>query len=123
MRGSPILLRMLEIALAAAVALVLLATAAGEGAVQLLFVCGAGAVALGLAAGIPSGIAYHLALRRALAVQGTVPRRWWWHPTRLHGSLPAAGLRPVLPWFRAGAAGFVLALGGCALVLAAVLAQ
>ena len=112
-----------EIALAAAVVLVLLAAVAGEGAVQLLFVCGAGAVALGLAAGIPAGIAYHLALRRALAAHGNVPRRWWWHPTRLHGSLPAARLRPVMPWFRAGAAGFVLALGGCALVLAAVLAQ
>lgn len=112
-----------EIALAAAVALVLLAAAAGEGVVHLLFVGGAGAVALGLAAGIPAGIAYHVALHRALAAHGSVPRRWWWHPTRLHGSLPAALLRPVLPWFHAGAAGFILAVGGCALVLAAVLAQ
>ena len=114
---------MLEIALAAAVALLLLATAAGEGAVQLLFVGGAGAVALGLAAGIPAGIAYHVALHRALSAAGSVPRRWWWHPTRLHRSLPAARLRRVMPWFRAGAAGFALALAGCALVLAAVLAQ
>lgn len=112
-----------EIALAAAVVLALLATTAGESAVHPLFIGGAGAIALGLAAGIPAGIAYHIALHRALAAHGSAPRRWWWHPTRLHASLPAARLRPVLPWFRAGAAGFALALGGCALVLAALLAQ
>jgi len=114
---------MVEILLAAAVALVLLAAAAGDGVVRLLYVSGAGAVALGLAAGIPAGILYHVKLFRALASLGTIDPRWWWHPTRLHGSLPAAGRCAVMPWFRAGAAGFLLAMAGCALILAAVLAQ
>lgn len=114
---------MLEITLASAIALLLLAFAGGDGAVHLLFVAGAAAIALGLAAGIPAGIAYHLALSRALAAGGAVPPRWWWHPTRLHGSIPETRRRSVMPWFHAGAVGFLLALAGCILVLAAVLAQ
>ncbi|HWR97917.1 MAG TPA: hypothetical protein VN317_05785 [Candidatus Methanoperedens sp.] len=114
---------MLEIALAAAIALILLASAAGDGVVHLLFLSGAAAILLGLVAGIPAGIVYHALLFRALAAHGSVTPRWWWHPTRLHASLPAAARRPFLPWFRAGAAGFLLAIVGCILVLAALLAQ
>ena len=113
---------MLEFGLAAAVALVLLATAGGDGIVHLLFLAGAVAVLLGLGAGIPAGLAYHLLLFRALSTSGDLPPRWWWHPTRLHERLSDAGRRSVMPWFRAGAAGFLLAVAGCALILAAVLA-
>ena len=106
-----------------AVVLILLASVGGEGVVRLLYASGAVAIALGLAAGIPAGVAYHLALFRALARGGAIPPGWWWHPTRLHDGLPDAGRRRVMPWFRAGAAGFLLALAGCALILAALLAE
>jgi hypothetical protein len=109
---------MIEILLAAGVSLVLLAAAAGDGGVHLLFVVGAGAIALGLAAGVPAGIAYHIALYRALATLGTVLRRWWCHPAPLHDHIPPAARPSVLAWFRAGAAGFLLATAGCAAVLA-----
>lgn len=114
---------MLELAVAAAIAVVLIVSAAGEGAVRLLFAAGGAAVALGLAAGIPAGVGYHVALHRALAALGAVERGWWWRPTSYHARLPAAARAVVMPWFRAGAAGFAVTLAGCALVLAAVLAQ
>ena len=70
----------------------------------------------GLALGVPTGLVYHLALRRALLTAGRLPARWWLRPTALHGALPAARRASVLAWCRAGAAGFVISVTGCALV-------
>ena len=70
----------------------------------------------GLAFSVPTGLVYHLALRRALRAAGRLPARWWLRPTALHGELPDADRFAVLAWCAAGAAGFAASLLGCALV-------
>jgi hypothetical protein len=72
-------------------------------------------VAVGLAGGVPAGLAYHLELARALGGRGLLERGWFWHPTRLHRHLAGEERRRVMLWFRVGAVGFVVALAGCAL--------
>jgi hypothetical protein len=113
----------LEAALAAAILLALAALAAGAGGVQTLFIAGAAAVALGLAVGVPAGVGYHIALHRALAPLDALDPGWWWRPTRYHARIPAAERRRVMAWFTVGAAGFLVAVTGCALVLVAALAM
>lgn len=73
---------------------------------------GVALVALGMAIGVPAGALYHVQLWRALRPA----RLWWLHPTALHARLDGAARRRVLGWFKLGAAGFVLAILGCALV-------
>jgi len=75
---------------------------------------GAGVVlmVLGLVVGLPASLVYHLRLRRALQPA----RGWWLHPTALHGRLGDGQRRPVLRWFRIGAAMFGVAILGCVLV-------
>ena len=112
----------IEFAVAAAIGLVLLIAAAGEEGVRLLYLSGAAAIALGLIAGIPAGIVYHVKLSRALAATRAAEPGWWWRPASHHARLPEQLRAPLLPWFHAGAAGFLVALAGCALVLLALLA-
>jgi len=81
-----------------------------------LVVAGAWIVALGLAFGVPTGAAYHVALRRSLLAAACLPARWWWNPTALHDRIPAADRTRVLAWCYAGAAGFLVTVLGCALV-------
>ncbi len=69
-------------------------------------------VALGMGVGVPAGALYHVRLWRALRPAGA---RWWLNPTGLHGRLDTAARPAVLRWFRVGAAGFLLAMLGCAL--------
>jgi hypothetical protein len=114
---------MVEIALSAAVMLILLASTGGQELAAALFTAGAGAIALGMIGGVPAGLAYHFLLFRAMSRSGAAPNGWWWHPTAMHERLPEAARRSIMPWFRAGAAGFLLALVGCALVVAALFAQ
>jgi hypothetical protein len=114
---------MVEIAAVFAVALVLLVVAAGGGFAYagLLLGIGAGVAALGLLFGGTAGFGYHVTLFRALSPTGGLSPGWWWRPTELHGRLTPAQRRSVLPWFYAGAAGFLMVLAGCAIVLAAIL--
>lgn len=70
----------------------------------------------GLGFGVPTGLVYHLALRRALRAAGRLPARWWLRPTALHDELPRADRARVLAWCAAGAAGFVVSVLGCVLV-------
>jgi hypothetical protein len=71
------------------------------------------ALAVGLLLGVPAGLLYHL---RLYALARPRPSgRWWLHPTAHHGLLPAPARPEVLFWFKLGAAGFVLAVAGCAL--------
>jgi len=82
-----------------------------------LLVLGAATTAAGLAFGVTTGLWYHIALARALsAVSGLTPR-WWLRPVPLHERLDAAGRRGVMPWFYAGAAGFVVTVAGIALIV------
>jgi hypothetical protein len=71
-------------------------------------------VAAGLGFGLPTGLLYHVALRRSLARTGALPERWWLHPLALHGRVPAEDLLPVLAWCRLGALGCGVAFLGCA---------
>jgi hypothetical protein len=70
---------------------------------------------IGCLLGIPGGIAYHLTLRRELLRQGSLPRGWLWHPTRLHDQLDDDANGRIRPWFLVGALGFMLIMSGAML--------
>lgn len=76
-------------------------------------------MALGLVGGVPSGLYYHVALRRELLRVGPLPRGWYWHPQRHHGRLDHAARQRLRPWFFVGGIGFLLICTGCALALTA----
>ena len=76
--------------------------------------------AIGWLVGLPSGLYYHVALRRELVRVGKLPRGWYWHPQRHHALLDHAALRRLRPWFMVGALGFMLIVAGCALALTAL---
>jgi hypothetical protein len=80
---------------------------------EVTFGLGIALIALGLAIGVPAGALYHVRLYREVR-----PARagWWLHPTALHAQLDERNRARVLAWFKVGAAGFVLAITGCALV-------
>jgi hypothetical protein len=71
-------------------------------------------VAAGLGFGLPTGLVYHLELRRSLRALGALPRRWWLRPIALHPRLPAEDFSRVMRWCRLGALGCAVAFLGCA---------
>jgi hypothetical protein len=81
-----------------------------------LLVVGGFTTAAGLAFGMATGFWYHVALARALSAVKALTPRWWLRPVPLHARLDAAALQRVLPWFYAGAAGFVVTVAGMALI-------
>jgi hypothetical protein len=85
------------------------------------FVLGSLAASLGLIGGGAAGLIYHLALHKALLRLKGHTRGWLWSPVSRHADLDEIGRRAVLPWFRLGAAGFVLCLAGIGLLAVAVL--
>ncbi|MET0340569.1 MAG: hypothetical protein ABW252_06185 [Polyangiales bacterium] len=80
-----------------------------------------GLIALGFVVGVPSGLVYHVLLRRALLHRGALPRGWYWAPQRHHGALDEAGVRSLRPWFLTGALGFGLIVLGFLIAVAALL--
>jgi hypothetical protein len=76
---------------------------------------------VGLLGGGGAGIVYHLRLREALVRLGTDTRGWLLAPVSRHGMLDEQAKRQVLPWFRVGAAGFMVCLAGISMVVIAVL--
>ena len=66
----------------------------------------------GLAEGLPTGIWYHVVLRRVLAKRGALPARWWIHPTRHHDHLTPEEHRSIRLWFLLGGIGYTVAVGG-----------
>jgi hypothetical protein len=85
-------------------------------AVETVFVAGLWLVLGGLAFGVPTGIFYHLALRRSLLRKGQLPASWWLRPTQLNKCIADADRRLVLGFCYAGAAGFLVTLLGCVIV-------
>ena len=81
-----------------------------------LFVAGLVTTSAGLVFGVATGFTYHVALARALIASNTLPRRWWLRPVPLHERLDAIARRRVMPWFYAGAVGFVVTVAGLALM-------
>lgn len=92
----------------------------GSVAPEWVLYAGVALIAAGMLLGLPSSAWYHVLLRRALAVRGALPHRWWLHPVPLHATLDERTRGPVLRWFYVGAAFFGLAVLGCALVLISV---
>ena len=88
---------------------------------QSLLVAGAVTTAIGLTFGVATGFWYHVALWRALIAVRPLPPRWWVRPVSVHDGLDAAGRRRVMPWFYAGAVGFVITVVGLVLLAAGVL--
>ena len=80
---------------------------------EALLAAGFWGVAAGLAFGLPTGLLYHLELRRVLLELGRLPRRWWLHPLALHPLLPAEAVFRVMAWCRLGALGCAVAFLGC----------
>jgi hypothetical protein len=81
-----------------------------------LLVVGAATTAVGLAFSVATGLWYHVALARALSAVKALTPRWWLRPVPLHARLDADALQRVLPWFYAGAAGFVVTVLGMTLI-------
>jgi hypothetical protein len=108
-------------------ALLLVALLLGFGALAVLLavapptllVAGFWLAVAGLAFGVPTGLLYHIELRRSLLSRDRLPSRWWLRPTSLHGEIAEADRFRVLAWCYAGAAGFLLSIAGCALVAVA----
>lgn len=114
---------MLEVAVVAAVVVSLVALQAGSWvAPEALLSWSVGLIAAGFAIGLPAGLGYHVALGRALAAQKLDARRWWLRPTSFHEALEPAARRRITPWFRVGAAGFLLVAVGCGVLLLLVVA-
>lgn len=79
-----------------------------------LLVAGMVVTAAGLLFGVLTGLWYHIVLARAVAAKAYTPQLWL-RPASLHARLDEAGRRLVMPWFYAGAAGFVVTVVGLAL--------
>lgn len=85
---------------------------------QIMIVVGLWVLAAGLILGIPTGLWYHIALYRQLAPRMPLPTRWWRKPVELHQQLTPEEFGRVMPWFVAGAVGFVLCcVGGVAAIV------
>lgn len=110
---------MFEAGIAAALLFYLLLL--GVPGVEWQFWAGALLVTVGLLGGGAAGVVYHLALRRSLLRLGVDPRGWLWSPTAHHRALDHAERRRVLPWFRLGAAGFMVCIAGIGMIVVAVL--
>ena len=72
--------------------------------------------AVGLLLGVPTGFWYHVALGQTLSTVRRLPPLWWLRPVPLNAWLDASGRRRVMPWFYAGAVGFVMTVSGLVLI-------
>lgn len=114
---------LIEVAVAGAVVLALSAVQLGSALdPETLLAWSAGLIGTGLAIGLPAGLGYHVLLARALAAGNIDAKRWWLRPTSFHDALAPAALRRVTPWFRVGAAGFLIAVAGCGVLLVLAIA-
>ena len=75
----------------------------------------------GLALGVPTGFYYHLLLRQKLKKLGPLPKGWWVFPIKHHAVLAEEDLGSFQPWFKLGAIGFFISIGGCAMVVLGLL--
>ncbi len=82
---------------------------------------GAILAALGLLVGLPTGIAYHVKLRRELERCGFAVAGWWLHPTSHHGYLDEAGRRAIGPMYRWGGTGCGVVFLGCFVAVIGIL--
>jgi hypothetical protein len=88
-----------------------------------LMLAGGVVTALGLGAGLPTGLWYHVALYRCLRPRMALPRRWWLDPVALHPLLLESERPRVRAWFVAGGIGFVVVVLGCVLTVFGLVAH
>jgi hypothetical protein len=107
--------------LEAAIAIALLSylTLLGVLGIESLLVVGAAATLAGLLGGGGAGIVYHLVLRQSLTRLGASTQGWLWSPVSCHRLLDEKARGEVLPWFRVGAAGFLVCVAGIGMVAVA----
>jgi hypothetical protein len=105
----------LVVALAPLVLLALVSVLASYVPLTYLGVASLAMVGLGSLFGLPSGIWYHVVLRRELLARGPLPKGWLWQPTHQHDLLDAAARSRVRLWFVLGGAGFLLIIAGALL--------
>jgi hypothetical protein len=74
-------------------------------------------LAAGWVLGLPVGVAFHVALRRALGRRGPVPRGWIWRPAALERELDPAERRLTTPLMYVAGSGFGLIVLGLALLV------
>jgi hypothetical protein len=110
---------MVEAAIACALLLYLLLLALPG--IELQALLGAILTVVGLVGGGSAGLVYHFALRRALLRLGVGTKGWLWTPVSRHNALDDQAKRQVLPWFRIGAAGFILCVAGIGMLAVASL--
>ena len=110
----------LLIALAPLLALIGLALVAMFIPLPALVTAAFGLMGAGLALGVPTGLYYHVLLRRELSARGALPKGWYWRPQKFHAELDRTARRRLTPWFVAGALGFALINGGFALAVTAL---
>lgn len=112
---------MVEVGIAAGLmVLVSLVGAAFMLGVHTLYSFGYGAIVIGMAAGVPAGIWYHVALYRRLRRAGPVAASWIWRPTSFHKQLSGDRTGVLVP-FAVGAIGFLITIAGCVLVVAGII--
>ena len=116
---KPAELSMLELSIALALLFYLLLLALPG--IELQVLLGGIMTLVGLVGGGGAGLVYHLTLRRALLRLRASTKGWAWTPVSLHDALDDQGKGRVLPWFRLGAAGFVLCVAGLGLLVVASL--
>ena len=75
-------------------------------------------LAAGFLLGVPTGLYYHVLLRRELLRQGKLPRGWYWRPFVHHELLDDEALARLRPWWTSGGVGFGLIM--LALVISVV---
>jgi hypothetical protein len=76
----------------------------------------AAVVGVGCLIGLPTGIGYHVVLRRELLRLGPLPPGWLWSPTKHHEQLDSAGMNRVRPWLWSGGVSFLVIMLGLALM-------
>jgi hypothetical protein len=115
--------RMAELGIVLAPLLLLVAFALAAMLVPLPVIAASAAtlMASGLLVGVPSGLYYHVLLRRALLRRGALPRGWYWNPQAHHDDVDLASVRTLMPWFWLGALGFGLIVLGFVVAVAALL--
>jgi hypothetical protein len=82
-----------------------------------------GLIFAGFLLGVPSGLYYHVLLRRELVRQGDLPKGWYWRPFVHHERLEDDALSRLRPWWTLGGVGFVLIVLALAISVVALVTQ
>lgn len=78
-------------------------------------------IAVGVLVGVPTGLYYHVLLRRALLSRGRLPKGWYWKPQQHEATLERSSVQRLRPWFYVGGFGFLLVVTGFTLAVSALL--